>query len=47
MKVIIVHVDFLMIQIQEEFLRVLKLVIQFYARGDEFFPEKNKLENLY
>jgi hypothetical protein len=36
-----------MIQIQEEFLRALKLVIQFYARDDEFFPGKDKLENLY
>jgi hypothetical protein len=31
-----------MIQIPEEFLRVLMIVIQFYVRDHEFFPKDDK-----
>jgi hypothetical protein len=40
MMVIIDQVVFLMIQIEEEFLHVLKIVIQFYVQDHEFFPRK-------
>ncbi len=39
MVVIFVHVVFLIIQIDEEFRHVLKIVIQFYAQVHEFFPK--------
>jgi hypothetical protein len=40
--VIFDHVVLLMIQILEEFLRVLMIVIQFYVRDHEFFPKNDK-----
>lgn len=37
------HVLLLMIQILEEFLRVLMIEVQFYVQGHEFFPENRRI----
>jgi hypothetical protein len=42
MVVIFDHVELLMIQIQEEFLHVLMIVIQFYVQDHELFPKDEK-----